>query len=82
MTTKIRKNAAGLRIEENARAILGLLAAQQGQQQPSYETMAAALLIDRRDAIVAVKRLELLGQLKVRRSRGGGVPNQYELINS
>lgn len=73
---KIRKNAAGRRIEENARAILGLLAS---GQNLSYETMSAILLIDRRDAIVAVRRLEVLGKLKVRRSRGGGKPNQYEL---
>lgn len=73
---KTRKNAAGLRIEQNANAILRLLAT---NRQMSYESMSAALLIDRKDAIVAVKRLEALGRLRVRRARGGGKPNQYEL---
>lgn len=74
---KTRKNAISKTIEANAEAILSLIAA---QPEMSYEDMSAMLMIDRRAAIVAVKSLEVTGRLKVRRSKGGGKPNQYELV--
>lgn len=74
---KTRKNAISKTIESNAAAILSLIAA---KPEMSYEDMSATLMIDRRAAIVAVKRLEALGRLRVRRSKGGGKPNRYECV--